>query len=278
VAVHGVLVEGDEEIEAVSHVGDGVGTGADGEEGVTAANDGLIGVIGVEVKATAAEDFCEDITWSGDALACRTSDCNGEKIASSIIPCGLHLNAYNAYHQSIIRAVTPSSPSAPVPTPSPTWETASISSSPSTRTPWTATSASSLLAPPASTTPTRSTPAPPRPGVQLCPIPVSKLADITRNKVAQTRLAMGAALSMMGVGFPALESVIVEQFRKKEQAVIDENVSVAAPATDYRHGKLQTLRLAPPHDREQIRRPQRATALWQWEAPPPASNSTVPIL
>jgi 2-oxoglutarate/2-oxoacid ferredoxin oxidoreductase subunit alpha len=70
-------------------------------------------------------------------------------------------------------------------------------------------------------------------GVQLCPIPVSKLADISRNKVAQNTLAMGAALSMMGVGFPALESVIAEQFRKKEQAVTDENVSVARAGYDY---------------------------------------------
>src|SRR5712672_3561432 len=70
-------------------------------------------------------------------------------------------------------------------------------------------------------------------GVQLCPIPVSKLADISRNKVAQNTLAMGAALSMMGVGFPALESVIAEQLRKKEKAVIDENVSVARAGYDY---------------------------------------------
>jgi 2-oxoglutarate/2-oxoacid ferredoxin oxidoreductase subunit alpha len=76
-------------------------------------------------------------------------------------------------------------------------------------------------------------PGTPAAGVQLCPIPVSKLADITRNKVAQNTLAMGAALSMMGVGFPALESVIVEQFRKKEKAVIDENVSVARAGYDY---------------------------------------------
>jgi 2-oxoglutarate ferredoxin oxidoreductase subunit alpha len=70
-------------------------------------------------------------------------------------------------------------------------------------------------------------------GVQLCPIPVSKLADITKNKVAQNTLAMGAALSMMGIGFPALESVITEQFRKKEQKIIDENVSVARAGYDY---------------------------------------------
>ncbi|MGH9596001.1 MAG: 2-oxoacid:acceptor oxidoreductase family protein, partial [Edaphobacter sp.] len=75
-------------------------------------------------------------------------------------------------------------------------------------------------------------PGTPAAGVQLCGIPVSKLADITKNKVAQNTLAMGAALSMMGVGFPALESVIAEQFRKKEQSVTDENVSVARVGYD----------------------------------------------
>ena len=70
-------------------------------------------------------------------------------------------------------------------------------------------------------------------GVQMCALPVSTLADISRNKVAQNTLAMGAALSMMGVGFQALESVIEEQFRKKERAVIEENVSLARAGYDY---------------------------------------------
>jgi 2-oxoglutarate ferredoxin oxidoreductase subunit alpha len=76
-------------------------------------------------------------------------------------------------------------------------------------------------------------PGAPAEGVQLCPMPVSKMADITRNKVGQNTLAIGAALSMMGVGFPALESVLAEQFRKKEKAVIDENVSLARAGYDY---------------------------------------------
>ena len=76
-------------------------------------------------------------------------------------------------------------------------------------------------------------PGTPAAGVQLCPIPVSKLADISRNKVAQNTLAIGAGLSMMGVGFAALESVLAEQFRKKEQSVIDENVSLARAGYDY---------------------------------------------
>src|SRR5215472_7639321 len=70
-------------------------------------------------------------------------------------------------------------------------------------------------------------------GVQLCAIPVSQLADITKNKVAQNTLAIGAALSMMGVGFPTLETALAEQFGKKDQAVIDENVKVAKAGYDY---------------------------------------------
>jgi len=70
-------------------------------------------------------------------------------------------------------------------------------------------------------------------GVQLCPLPVSTLADISRNKVAQNTLAIGAALSMMGVGFESLESVLEEQFRKKGDAVIAENVSIARAGYDY---------------------------------------------
>lgn len=70
-------------------------------------------------------------------------------------------------------------------------------------------------------------------GVQLCPLPVSKLADITRNKVAQNTLAIGAGLNMMGIAFEALESVLREQFKKKGEAVVAENVGVARAGYDY---------------------------------------------
>jgi 2-oxoglutarate ferredoxin oxidoreductase subunit alpha len=70
-------------------------------------------------------------------------------------------------------------------------------------------------------------------GVQLCPLPVSQLADITRNKVAQNTLAIGAGLHMMGIGFQALEDVIREQFKKKGDAVVTENISVARAGYDY---------------------------------------------
>src|ERR1700745_3890031 len=70
-------------------------------------------------------------------------------------------------------------------------------------------------------------------GVQLCPLPVSKLADITRNKVAQNTLAVGAALSMAGVEFKALEEVLTEQFKKKGDAVVAENVGIARAGYEY---------------------------------------------
>jgi 2-oxoglutarate ferredoxin oxidoreductase subunit alpha len=70
-------------------------------------------------------------------------------------------------------------------------------------------------------------------GVQLCPLPVSELVDITRNKVAQNTLALGAALHMMGIGFAALEEALREQFKKKGEAVVVENVGVARVGYDY---------------------------------------------
>jgi 2-oxoglutarate ferredoxin oxidoreductase subunit alpha len=70
-------------------------------------------------------------------------------------------------------------------------------------------------------------------GVQLCPLPVSELADITRNKVAQNTLAMGAGLNMMGIGFATLEEALREQFKKKGEAVVAENIGVARAGYDY---------------------------------------------
>ena len=76
-------------------------------------------------------------------------------------------------------------------------------------------------------------PGTPANGVQLCALPVSTLADITRNKVAQNTLALGAALSMMGVGFNVLEGVFQAQFGRKGEAVVNENVSIARSGYEY---------------------------------------------
>src|SRR5246500_83301 len=83
------------------------------------------------------------------------------------------------------------------------------------------------------------TPGVPAKGALLCPLPVSKLADITRNKVAQNTLAVGAGLSMMGIGFQALEEVLTEQFKKKGNAVVSENVGIARAGYEYANSNFK---------------------------------------
>jgi 2-oxoglutarate ferredoxin oxidoreductase subunit alpha len=78
-------------------------------------------------------------------------------------------------------------------------------------------------------------------GVQLCPLPVSQLADISRNKVAQNTLAIGAGLHMMGIGFQALEEVLREQFKKKGESVVSENVGIARAGYDYAAGNFKAF-------------------------------------
>jgi 2-oxoglutarate ferredoxin oxidoreductase subunit alpha len=64
-------------------------------------------------------------------------------------------------------------------------------------------------------------------------LPVSELSHNSRNKVEQNTLGVAAALSMMGVGFQPLEEVLTHQFKKKGEAVVNENVSVARNAYQY---------------------------------------------
>ena len=70
-------------------------------------------------------------------------------------------------------------------------------------------------------------------GVQFCPIPVNELSKGSRNKVEQNTLALAASLNMMGVGFQPLEEVLTEQFKKKGDTVVRENVGVARAGYDY---------------------------------------------
>lgn len=75
-------------------------------------------------------------------------------------------------------------------------------------------------------------PGSPPEGVRLCPLPVKELTG-GKSKVEQNTLAVGAALSMMGVGFQPLEEILIQQFKKKGPVVVEENVSGARAAYDY---------------------------------------------
>jgi 2-oxoglutarate ferredoxin oxidoreductase subunit alpha len=70
-------------------------------------------------------------------------------------------------------------------------------------------------------------------GVRLCPLPVSEITHNSRNKVEQNTLAVAAGLSMMGIGFQPLEEVLSQQFKKKGDAVVEENTSMARDAYHY---------------------------------------------
>jgi 2-oxoglutarate ferredoxin oxidoreductase subunit alpha len=76
-------------------------------------------------------------------------------------------------------------------------------------------------------------PGSPKEGVRLCALPVSQLTANSRAKVEQNTLCVAAGLSMMGVGFQPLEEVLVHQFKKKGDAVVNENVGSARAAYQY---------------------------------------------
>ncbi len=78
VAIHGVLVQRDQQIDAVTHVGDSFRAGANGEKSVAAANDRLIGVVSIQMQAAATEDFREDVARRGDTLTGGASDADGK--------------------------------------------------------------------------------------------------------------------------------------------------------------------------------------------------------
>ena len=88
-AVHRVLIERDQQIDPVAHVGHFVGTGANGEKCMAAANDRLVRVVGVQVQPAPAEDLCEDIARRGYTLTGRATDTDGEGLTHRFSPgCG----------------------------------------------------------------------------------------------------------------------------------------------------------------------------------------------
>ena len=70
-------------------------------------------------------------------------------------------------------------------------------------------------------------------GVQLCPIPVSQLTDKNPNERLQNTVFLGAAISLLGLGFDALEEPLTLQFKSKGDVVVSENVAAARAGFDY---------------------------------------------
>ncbi|MXW30234.1 MAG: 2-oxoacid:acceptor oxidoreductase subunit alpha, partial [Chloroflexi bacterium] len=64
-------------------------------------------------------------------------------------------------------------------------------------------------------------------GVQLCPLPVNDLTGSQRSGLNQNTVALGAMMHLLGLDFGLLEASITQQFARKGEDVVNENVRVA---------------------------------------------------
>src|SRR3977135_1042222 len=76
--IHRVLIERDEDVDLVPHVAHGRIARPNGQESVPAADDRLIGGVGVGMEPAAREDAGENIPRGGDALPVRAADADRE--------------------------------------------------------------------------------------------------------------------------------------------------------------------------------------------------------
>jgi 2-oxoglutarate ferredoxin oxidoreductase subunit alpha len=83
-------------------------------------------------------------------------------------------------------------------------------------------------------------------GVQMCPLPVDELTGNSRNKLVQNTVALGAIMSILGLGFQALESALTLQFQRKGQEVVDENVGVARAGFEHAQAHFKPLGMPMP--------------------------------
>src|SRR6266545_760876 len=77
-AIHRVLIEGNQNVELVTESENRFIARAKREENVAAANDRLVRIIGVQVQPSAHEDPRQDIPWRRDSLTRCAADCNRE--------------------------------------------------------------------------------------------------------------------------------------------------------------------------------------------------------
>ena len=67
-------------------------------------------------------------------------------------------------------------------------------------------------------------------GVQLCPLPLAQLA---RNLLYYNTAAVAAVLRLVGVELKPFEEMLAQQFQRKGDAVVAENVTAARAGYDY---------------------------------------------
>ncbi len=84
------------------------------------------------------------------------------------------------------------------------------------------------------------------PGVHLCPMPINELTNKSRNKVIQNTVALGAILAVLGLDFATLEEILQQEFGRKGQAVVDENVGAARAGFEHAQTNFHPMTQAVP--------------------------------
>src|SRR5215472_7324472 len=84
-------------------------------------------------------------------------------------------------------------------------------------------------------------------GVELCGFSVKELAPAVKGDLVQNTIALAAVLYLIGVEFKMLEDILTLQFKRKGQAVIDENVGVARAGYEYAAGHFKPLPFSLPN-------------------------------
>src|SRR5207244_11895127 len=72
--VQGILVKWNQHTHFIAHAANRSVAGPDGQKRVAAPDNGLVGVISIEVQPAARKYACEDVTRAGDALTVFTAD------------------------------------------------------------------------------------------------------------------------------------------------------------------------------------------------------------
>ncbi|MCH7655528.1 MAG: 2-oxoacid:acceptor oxidoreductase subunit alpha [Chloroflexi bacterium] len=70
-------------------------------------------------------------------------------------------------------------------------------------------------------------------GTQLCGLPIGELTGTTRTGLNQNTVALGAMMHLLGIGIDVLEGSLSQQFQRKGEAVVNENVKVARAGFEY---------------------------------------------
>ena len=68
-------------------------------------------------------------------------------------------------------------------------------------------------------------------GVQLCPLPMKELTG--GNKLGGNTVALAATLQLLGIELQALKSALTEQFKRKGNEVVAENIAIAEAGYAY---------------------------------------------